>query len=113
MIAIFTAGGVALDGEVRCGDVVLGDTHIRFRRHELCDELFDAARRERAVRVGRLRVVQVAKRVIVSAVDGPAIGVDELMQFVAGQQQCQFGLIYHHVTITRRLSAGRCRCSGR
>ncbi|OBH04843.1 hypothetical protein A5695_08415 [Mycobacterium sp. E1747] len=72
-------------GWVGCGDVVLRDSHIRFGRRQLRDELFDATRRERAVRVGRLGVVEVAQRFIVGAVDGPAIGGDERMQFVAGQ----------------------------
>ena len=67
------------------------------------DELFDAARRERAVRVGRVGVIEAPKGFIIGAVDGPAIGIDELMQFVPGQHQCQFGLI-HHATITRSLA---------
>jgi len=53
------------------------------------------------VRVGRLGVVHAPKRLIISAVDGPAIGSDELLQFVPGQHQRQFGLIHHHATITR------------
>ena len=63
------------------------------------------------MRVGRVGVVQAPKRFIISAVDSPAVGGDELMKFVAGQHQCQSGLI-HHATITGWLCAGRQCCPG-
>lgn len=66
---------------------MLGDTHIRLRGLQLRDELFNTAGRERAVRVGRVGVIQLPQACIIGAVDGPAVGRDERVQLVAGQHQ--------------------------
>ena len=89
-------GDVAADGEVHGGDVVLHRPDVRAGGGERAEEVVDAPRRELAVGVDGVVVVELPQLREIAAIDGAAVGVHQLPQRKLVEHFLQQGLSRRH-----------------